>query len=291
MTGTIKEYTPNFNFIIPEFNIAGWHDYINDNFKSIDALFYNIFGIQNYVGAWYRLTSYTAGQIVFISDTSNTDYLGKLYKVLVNHTTTDEDFDDFWSEHPTYYERYLDASSAQQYANFCEIYAEGTDEEAASIGITHSCKVWNQLIEQYLPYKSQYSATTTYNEGDIVWFSDKSSIYLCISDNVIGIAPSNTSKWVRLNDTYTVKFNETNTNDTFCIGLLPGNISGNSYSGPVRFSNNAPKINAQTGEIVGYQKTSNLVKSISSSSTDTQYPSAKCVYDIIGNIETLLSNI
>ena len=34
------------------------------------------------------------------------------------------------------------------------------------------------------------------------------------------------------------------------------------------------------------QTTSNLVTSISSSSTDTQYPSAKCVYDIVGNIET-----
>ena len=36
---------------------------------------------------------------------------------------------------------------------------------------------------------------------------------------------------------------------------------------------------------------SNLVTSISSSSTDTQYPSAKCVYDIIGDIETLLSQV
>ena len=33
----------------------------------------------------------------------------------------------------------------------------------------------------------------------------------------------------------------------------------------------------------------NLVTSLSSNSTDTQYPSAKCVYDIIGDIETLLT--
>lgn len=38
-----------------------------------------------------------------------------------------------------------------------------------------------------------------------------------------------------------------------------------------------------------YEETTNKVTSISSSSTDTQYPSAKCVYDIIGNIETLLA--
>lgn len=33
----------------------------------------------------------------------------------------------------------------------------------------------------------------------------------------------------------------------------------------------------------------NKVTSLSSSSTDTQYPSAKCVYDIIGDVETLLA--
>ena len=39
------------------------------------------------------------------------------------------------------------------------------------------------------------------------------------------------------------------------------------------------------------QDTSNLVTSISSSSTDAQYPSAKCVYDIVGDIESTLDAI
>ena len=38
-----------------------------------------------------------------------------------------------------------------------------------------------------------------------------------------------------------------------------------------------------------YENTLNKVTSLSSSSTDTQYPSAKCVYDIVGDIETLLA--
>ena len=37
------------------------------------------------------------------------------------------------------------------------------------------------------------------------------------------------------------------------------------------------------------ESTSNKVTSLSSSSTDTQYPSAKCVYDIVGDIETLIN--
>ena len=39
----------------------------------------------------------------------------------------------------------------------------------------------------------------------------------------------------------------------------------------------------------GKEASSNKVTSLSSSSTDTQYPSAKCVYDIIGDIETLIN--
>lgn len=43
--------------------------------------------------------------------------------------------------------------------------------------------------------------------------------------------------------------------------------------------------------VSGLESTSNKVTSLSSSSTDTQYPSAKCVYDLVGNIETLLAAI
>lgn len=39
------------------------------------------------------------------------------------------------------------------------------------------------------------------------------------------------------------------------------------------------------------QDASNLVTSVSSASTDTQYPSAKCVYDIVGDIESAINTI
>lgn len=41
--------------------------------------------------------------------------------------------------------------------------------------------------------------------------------------------------------------------------------------------------------VSGLESASNKVTSLSSSSTDTEYPSAKCVYDLVGDIETLLS--
>lgn len=39
------------------------------------------------------------------------------------------------------------------------------------------------------------------------------------------------------------------------------------------------------------EDTSNKVTSLSSSSTDTQYPSAKCVYDLVGDIDTILTQL
>lgn len=51
----------------------------------------------------------------------------------------------------------------------------------------------------------------------------------------------------------------------------------------------AVSVGGKLGENI--QVTNNLVTSVNSSSSDTQYPSAKCIYTLIGNIETLLSNI
>lgn len=59
-------------------------------------------------------------------------------------------------------------------------------------------------------------------------------------------------------------------------------------------SYNSASSNAQSGVAIagaGFQTTSNLVTSLSSLSTDTQYPSAKCVYDIVGDIESLLATV
>lgn len=43
--------------------------------------------------------------------------------------------------------------------------------------------------------------------------------------------------------------------------------------------------------LTNYELKSNKVTSLSSTSTDNEYPSAKCVYDIIGDVESLLGGI
>lgn len=60
---------------------------------------------------------------------------------------------------------------------------------------------------------------------------------------------------------------------------------------------NKPSINSvelfgnKTSSDLGVEDVTNKVTSLSSASTDTQYPSAKCVYDLVGNINTALDTI
>jgi hypothetical protein len=65
-------------------------------------------------------------------------------------------------------------------------------------------------------------------------------------------------------------------------------------AGPVDQTYSSNSINAQSGiavasAITNMQVTTNLVTSVSSSSTDSQYPSAKLFYDTCGDIETLIN--
>ena len=50
-------------------------------------------------------------------------------------------------------------------------------------------------------------------------------------------------------------------------------------------------ISVNTADYFQFEKIANKVTAISADSTDTQYPSAKCVYDIIGNLEQVLTQL
>ena len=67
--------------------------------------------------------------------------------------------------------------------------------------------------------------------------------------------------------------------------------SFNGQTGAVTYTPPVTSVNGSTGDVTGLQTTANLVTALSNASTDSQYPSAKCVYDIIGDIESLLSEI
>lgn len=65
------------------------------------------------------------------------------------------------------------------------------------------------------------------------------------------------------------------------------NIENNTTA----ISNLTTRVATNEQNISTKEDKSNKVTSISSSSTDTQYPSAKCVYDIVGDIESILEEL
>ena len=80
-----------------------------------------------------------------------------------------------------------------------------------------------------------------------------------------------------------------------CIRLWANQTTGvtsfNGSTGAITYTAPVTSVNGSTGAITGLQTTSNLVTSVSGSSTDSQYPSAKLFYDTIGNVETILNTL
>jgi hypothetical protein len=73
-------------------------------------------------------------------------------------------------------------------------------------------------------------------------------------------------------------------------------LSSNKLTASLSDKNNnvistSSEITLPNPDLSACEKLENKVTSISSSSTDTQYPTAKCVYDIVGDIESLLETL
>ncbi len=134
--GSLKAKTPYYGFNIPYFDIATWHDYIEENFRSIDALFNYIYSIANYKGAWTVNTLYEVGDKVFIND-ANSEHVGRIFEVIEQHTTTDTTFDLYYSEHSSYYKIYLDANDSYKYAQESKNYSESAQTSAQNAEISN----------------------------------------------------------------------------------------------------------------------------------------------------------
>lgn len=102
---------------------------------------------------------------------------------------------------------------------------------------------------------------------------------LVITDKSVDIpVPVKTSDLV--NDNNFVSLTMLNEAQSYKVDKIEGKgLSSNDYT-----DEDKEKINSK-------EDISNKVTSISSTSTDTEYPSAKCVYDLIGDLETLLGGI
>ena len=106
----IYGYTKNYKLIKPQFDTDTWHDYIYDNLDTIDAVLSAIFASGDWQGFWKTNTHYDVGGVVIDRATDT------MYKVMVEHTTSEATFAEEFAAHPTYYELWSPNNLAEDWA-------------------------------------------------------------------------------------------------------------------------------------------------------------------------------
>jgi hypothetical protein len=148
--------------------------------------------------------------------------------------------------------------------------------------------------------RGQYNNSTQYYLFDLIDYNGSSYF---AKENTQGNLPTNTTYWQLVAE----KGNTGNVGPQGPIGETGNGIASinkTSTSGlvdtyTITYTNGTTTTftvtNGQTQDISGKEDKSNKVTSISSSSTDTQYPSALSVYnyvdEIVGDINTLLDTL
>ena len=164
-------------------------------------------------------------------------------------------------------------------------YAIVTVQELPSTGQPHTIYIVSSINKRYVYESGQWIETTSDN---------KYVEYIYVNNQWEELGGINVD--VDLSDYYTkeetnrlipTQLSELTDDNTHRLVTDTEKTTWNNksdFSGNYNDLSNKPDLSV-------YQLKNNLVTSISSSSTDTQYPSAKCVYDIVGNIETILTTL
>lgn len=139
----------------------------------------------------------------------------------------------------------------------------------------------------------EYDSSTQYHRLDIVFYQDSSYV---AKQDVIGQTPTNTTYWDELATSADFSSYYTKSEvDAALLGkysLPSGGIPKTDLSSSVQTSlGKADSALQSHQDITGKEDKTNKVTSLSSASTDTQYPSAKCVYDLIGDISSAIDAI
>jgi hypothetical protein len=95
----MSDFTDNYKFELPDFNVSTWHDAINTNFRTIDAAIKTALGFAVTKGPWNVSTAYVVGDRVF--DTVEFT----VYECAVNHTSASSGlFSAARAANPTYWD-------------------------------------------------------------------------------------------------------------------------------------------------------------------------------------------
>lgn len=123
-------YTKNYKLIKPQFDTDTWHDYEYDNLDTIDAVLSAIFASGDWQGFWKTNTHYDAGGVVIDRDTDT------MYKIMVEHTTSEATFAEEQTAHPTYYELWSPNNLAEDWAIKMDDVVSNTDYSSKAYAIS-----------------------------------------------------------------------------------------------------------------------------------------------------------
>ena len=151
-------YTKNYKLIKPQFDTDTWHDYEYDNLDTIDAVLSAIFASGDWQGFWKTNTHYNAGGVVIDRATDT------MYKIMVEHTTSEATFAAEFTAHPTYYELWSPNNLAQDWATKTDGLVSNTDYSSKAYAIssalidTGSAKEWANKTGGTIGTTGEYSA-------------------------------------------------------------------------------------------------------------------------------------
>ena len=192
------------------------------------------------------------------------------------------------------------AEGSETYANGSYSHAEGMNTNAygsvshAEGSDTYAGGDYSHTEGYQTNANNMYEhASGTYNVSNSAstTFGDSGNTLFSVGNGTENEARHNAFEIRQNGDIYIADTNDTSTTNYYekpMIKLQDAIVGGggSSYT-----AGDGIDITNDVISVTGKVDTSAITTSISSSSTDTQVPSAKAVYDIVGNIETLLSKI
>lgn len=154
----IYGYTKNYKLIKPQFDTDTWHDYVYDNLDTIDAVLSAIFASGDWQGFWKTNTYYDVGGVVIDRATDT------MYKVMVEHTTSEATFAEEFAAHPTYYELWSPNNLAEDWAIKMDGVVSNVDYSSKAYAISSaliddgSAKEWANKTGGTIGTTGEYSA-------------------------------------------------------------------------------------------------------------------------------------
>lgn len=131
------------------------------------------------------------------------------------------------------------------------------------------------------------------NKKIVLTLQSGSTVEFSVADLVSGlqseITSSNKLNADLVDDTSTTHKFTTSANLTKLSGIETG-AEVNIIEG-ITLNGSSLTPSSKVVALTNIEKSTNKVTSLSSSSTDTEYPSAKCVYDLIGDLESILETL